>query len=33
MNPDARGSSVECANEYMRTRQAFEAKWASGEIR
>jgi hypothetical protein len=33
MNPDARGSSVECANEYMRIREAFEAKWASGEIR
>lgn len=33
MNPDARGSSVECANEFLRTSQAFEKKWGAGEFR
>ncbi len=33
MNPDARGSSVECANEYLRASEAFERKWAAGEAR
>ncbi len=33
MNPDARGSSVECANEFLRASEAFERKWATGEVR
>jgi hypothetical protein len=33
MNPDARGSNVDCANEFLRASQAFEKKWGSGELR